>query len=141
MYSYGPPHMAVQKQDDQHEHAFSSYVRIRDVVLKTCLGRWTIGGVAREGQGYPCYQRDMTMMVMITVYNIPNNSNFSCKKIHLGLIYGIWELSCDPWVFKIIKLPCAVKEIWLILCTKRNRGSMSFINYCWKHRFLLDHWS
>ena len=29
---YGPPHMAVQKQDDQHEHTFSSYVRIRDVV-------------------------------------------------------------------------------------------------------------
>ena len=27
------------KQDDQHEHTFSSYVRIRDVVLKTCLGR------------------------------------------------------------------------------------------------------
>ena len=26
--------MAVQKQDDQHEHTFSSYVRIRDVVLK-----------------------------------------------------------------------------------------------------------
>ena len=22
-----------------HEHTFSSYVRIRDVVLKTCLGR------------------------------------------------------------------------------------------------------
>ena len=39
MYSYGPPHMAVQKQDDQHEHTFSSYVRIRDVVLKTYLGR------------------------------------------------------------------------------------------------------
>ena len=36
------PHMAVQKQDDQHEHTFSSYVRIRDVVLKTCLGRWTM---------------------------------------------------------------------------------------------------
>ena len=32
MYSYGPPHMAVQKQDDQHEHTFSSYVRIRDVI-------------------------------------------------------------------------------------------------------------
>ena len=31
--------MAVQKLDDQHEHTFSSYVRIRDVVLKTCLGR------------------------------------------------------------------------------------------------------
>ena len=33
------PHMDVQKQDDQHEHTFSSYVRIWDVVLKTCLGR------------------------------------------------------------------------------------------------------
>ena len=66
MYSYGPLHMAVQKQDDQHEHTFSSYVRIRDVVLKTCLGRWTIGGVAREGQGYPCYQRDKMMMMVCT---------------------------------------------------------------------------
>ena len=36
MYSYGPPHMAKQKQDDQVEHTYSSYVRIRDVALKTC---------------------------------------------------------------------------------------------------------
>ena len=35
MYSYGPPHMAEQKQDDQLEHTYSSYVRIRDVALKT----------------------------------------------------------------------------------------------------------
>ena len=34
-YSYGPPHMAEQKQDDQHEHTFSNYVRIRDVAQKT----------------------------------------------------------------------------------------------------------
>ena len=39
MYSYGPPHMAGQKQDNQHEHTFSSYVRIRDVALKTCQRR------------------------------------------------------------------------------------------------------
>ena len=43
MYSYGPPLMAEQKQDDQLEHIFSSYVRIRDVALKTCQRRWTIG--------------------------------------------------------------------------------------------------
>ena len=43
--------MAVQKQDDQHEHTFSSYVRIRDVVLKTCLGRWTIGRSGERGSG------------------------------------------------------------------------------------------
>ena len=30
MYSYGPPHMAKQKQDDQLEHTYISYVRIRD---------------------------------------------------------------------------------------------------------------
>ena len=29
IYSYGPPHMAKQKQDDQLEHTYSSYVRIR----------------------------------------------------------------------------------------------------------------
>ena len=46
-----PPHMAVQMQDDQHEHTFSSYVRIRDVVLKTCLGRWTIGRSGERGSG------------------------------------------------------------------------------------------
>ena len=51
MYSYGPPHMAVQKQDDQHEHTFSSYVRIRDVVLKTYLGWWTIGRNGERGSG------------------------------------------------------------------------------------------
>ena len=33
------PHMAEQKQDDQHEHTFSNYVRIRDVVQKTCQRR------------------------------------------------------------------------------------------------------
>ena len=43
--------MAVQKQDDQHEHTFSSYVRIRDVVLKTYLGRWTIGRSGVRGSG------------------------------------------------------------------------------------------
>ena len=45
------PHMAVQKLDDQHEHTFSSYVRIRDVVLNTYLGRWTIGRSGDRGSG------------------------------------------------------------------------------------------
>ena len=39
------------KADDQHEHTFSSYVRIRDVVLKTCLGRWTKGRSGERGSG------------------------------------------------------------------------------------------
>ena len=51
MYSYGPPHMAKQKQDDQLKHTYSSYVRIRDVTQKTCLGRWIIGRSGERGSG------------------------------------------------------------------------------------------
>ena len=50
MYSYGPP-LAGQKQDDQLEHTFSSYVRIRDVALKTCQKRWTIGWSGERESG------------------------------------------------------------------------------------------
>ena len=49
MYSYGPPHMAEQKQDDQHEHTFSNYVRTRDVVQKTCQRRWMIRKSGERG--------------------------------------------------------------------------------------------
>ena len=51
MYSYGPPHMAEQKQDDQLKHTYSSYVRIRDVALKTCQRRWMIGRSGERGPG------------------------------------------------------------------------------------------
>ena len=37
------PAYGLAKQDDQLEHTYSSYVRIQDVALKTCLRRWTIG--------------------------------------------------------------------------------------------------
>ena len=38
-YSYGPPHVAVQKQDDQLELTYSNYVRTQDVTLKTFRSR------------------------------------------------------------------------------------------------------
>ena len=40
-----------QKQDGQHEHTFSNYVRIRDVVRKTCQRRWTKGKSGERGSG------------------------------------------------------------------------------------------
>ena len=43
--------MAAQKQDDQLERTFSSYVRIQGVVLKTYLERWTIGRSGERGSG------------------------------------------------------------------------------------------
>ena len=51
MYSYGPPHMDELKRDDQLEHTYSSYVRIRDIAQKTCQRRWTIGKSAERGSG------------------------------------------------------------------------------------------
>ena len=39
------------KADDQHEHTFSNYVRIRDVVKKTCWRRWKIGKSGERGSG------------------------------------------------------------------------------------------
>ena len=51
MYSYGPPHMVVQKQDDQLEFTYSNYVRTQDVTLKTCRRRWMIGRSGERGSG------------------------------------------------------------------------------------------
>ena len=43
-------------------------VRIRDVALKTCQRRWTIGRRGeRGGQGYPCWRHDMMMMIFRTL--------------------------------------------------------------------------
>ena len=47
----GPPHMTKPKQDNQLEHTSSSYVRIRDVALKTRQRRWTIGRSGERGSG------------------------------------------------------------------------------------------
>ena len=49
MYSYGPPHMVEQKQDNQLEPTYSSYVMIRDVALKTYQKRWTIRRSGERG--------------------------------------------------------------------------------------------
>ena len=51
MYSYEPPHMAKEKQDDQLEHTYSSYVRIRDTALKTGQRRWMIWKSGERGSG------------------------------------------------------------------------------------------
>ena len=40
--------MAKQKQDDQHEHTFSNYVRIRDVVPEDLLDAMNDRGKWRE---------------------------------------------------------------------------------------------
>ena len=46
---FGPLHMAELKLGDQLEPTYNSSVRIRDVALKTCQKRWTIGRSGKRG--------------------------------------------------------------------------------------------
>ena len=41
----------LQKQDDQLELTYSSYVKTQDVTLKTCRRRWMIGRSSEKGSG------------------------------------------------------------------------------------------
>ena len=93
MYSYGSPHMAPQKQDDQLERTFSSYVRIQDVVPKTYLGRWTIGRSGERGSGIsvlPARYDDDDIYIYIYIYtwniSIYYISNLSFKSSVLLLM-------------------------------------------------------
>ena len=90
MYSYGSPHMAAQKQDDQHERTFSSYVRIRDVVLKTYLGRWTIGRSGERGSGMsvlPARYDDDDRKVHCVQTNVNENVFATEKKCRKKILY------------------------------------------------------
>ena len=118
MYSYGPPYMAVQKQDDQHEHIFNSYVRIRDVVLKTCLGRWTIGRSGERGSGIsvlPARHDDDDDDMYVSVY-----SHLSINLFTYILIL-IWHET-----FQFIYL-----SIYLSI------AFCSYLSICFKYRYTL----
>ena len=86
--------MAAQKQDDQHERTFSSYVRIQVVVLKTCLGRWTIGRSVERGSGISVLPAryddddddDMTFWLVHSVIPIKCNMNLHWE----GFVF--WKL-------------------------------------------------
>ena len=118
MYSYGPPHMAVQRQDDQHEHTFRSYVRIRDVVQKTCLRRWTIGKSGERGSGisvlparhddddkYCCYWWGFSVSRKTWIYlrYYYTNEIKIKQNVHLkiDMIKGDWEKNIVQLLYKL----------------------------------------
>ena len=98
MYSYGPPHMAVQKQDDQHEHTFSNYVRIQDVVLKTYLGRWTIGRSGERGSGIsvlPARHDDDDDDIYIFICFLTDTIFVLCQCFKYHLIWSLQPLNTN----------------------------------------------
>ena len=70
MYSYRPPHMVVQKQDDQLELTYSNYVRTQDVTLKTFRRRWVIG---RSGE------RESGISVLAARHDDDDDIHFLCS--------------------------------------------------------------
>ena len=88
------PHMAEQKQDDQLEHTYSSYVRIGDVVLKTCQRRWTIGRSSERGPGISVLAArhddddDDDGISTLLVYLVPNlvHTHRICEEWFVGFI-------------------------------------------------------
>ena len=85
MYSYGPPHIAKQKQDNQLEHTYSSYVRVWDVALKTCQKQWTIGRSGERGSGISVLvARHDDDDIYIYTYRVRNN----LSRFHLARSSG-----------------------------------------------------
>ena len=96
MYSYGPLHMAEQKQDDQLEHTYSSYVRIRDVDLKTCQRRWTRGKSGERGLGisvlvarYDDDNDDIPLVSMVKTLTFAQFAVIPTLVLILGYFYWI----------------------------------------------------
>ena len=67
--SYGPLHMAEQKQSDQLEPTYSSSVRIRVVALRTYRKRWTMGrGGERKSEISVLMARQDEIMIYTYIY-------------------------------------------------------------------------
>ena len=78
--------------------------------------------MAREGQGYPCYQRDMMMMMIyiyiyIYIYIICGEPCISLKK-HIEIMFS----------FYLIKYKVSVTTLNLFLFFKEN--SIFFFKLC-----------
>ena len=74
MYSSGPLHMDEQRQDDQLEPTYSSSLRVRDVILKTCWKQWTIGRDSERWLGISMLiarhdDDDIQLQLEIVTYN------------------------------------------------------------------------
>ena len=122
MYSYGSPHTAAQKQDDQHERTFSSYVRIQVVVLKTYLGRWTIGRSGERGSGISVlparYDDDDETYLGSSVSSTENDINTRLTKAWTAIdrLSIIWKLDLTDKMKRSF-FQAAVVSILLYGCT------------------------
>ena len=97
--------MAVQKQDDQHKHTFSNYVRIQDVVQKTCLWRLTKSG-----------ERGLGISVLAARHDDDDDDDSYCKLYKKNYFYLFCELNYHDK--KIRRTPTHdIRERWTAVST------------------------
>ena len=105
MYSCGPPLMDVQEWDDQHELTYSSYVRTRVVILKTCRRRWMIGrnGERRSGISAQAarHDDDDDYSTLSSLLEFELRSPFNKFPCFFVLAF---KISVDSWKFSMILL-------------------------------------
>ena len=109
----------MQKQDNQHEHTFSNYVRIQDVSQKTCLRRWTIGKCVERGSG---------------IYVLParhDDDNDMWQRVG--------ERAAAPWITPTIKhgggsvmvgVFLTITNLWICPWGRTNRIKLAITAYC-----------
>ena len=104
LYSYEPPHMAKQKQDDQLEHTYSNHVTIRDVSLKTCQRRWMIGRCGDRGSG-----------ISVLAARHDDDDDDDDDDDELVLLGKLWTLLSPPAITKVMLLVYFYNDIfWFI---------------------------
>ena len=102
------PHMAGQKQDNQLEHTFSSYVNIWDVALKTYQRRWTIGRIGERGSG---------ISMLVAQHN--DDDVYIYIYIYVCVCVCVCMCVCVcGWLFFYIKSTAIM--LLLLLCDKSN---------------------
>ena len=77
--------MAEQKQGDQLEPTYNNSVRIRDVALRTCQKRWTIGRSGKKGSGISVLV--VRQNEMMSVGNFQNNGKIWISCIDKALLF------------------------------------------------------
>ena len=93
MFSYGPLHMAEQKQDDQLEHTYSNSVRIRDVALRTFQKWWTIRKSGERGSG---------VSVLAAQHDDDDDSRYRIWQLQTGANILFSEFLYLQWISKWI---------------------------------------
>ena len=87
MYSYGPLHMAKQKQGGQLKPTYSSSVRIRGVALGTCGKWWTIGRGGERGSGISMLMAQQDDELCVNKWTLAHLMIIYLQTIYLQIIY------------------------------------------------------